>query len=289
MKSVVPVFIFLGLFAASLPVFAALDVSLSSEKLEQGDALFLSIKNLMPDQSVSGKLGLTKLNFYFDDILKEWRAIVGVDAKKTVGNYSLTISSGADKYKKLIKVSKRKFPTTSLFISKDLKSQGYSAKAIANDVLNIENPTLNKILGFFLPEKYFKGGFVYPLSSINVVGAYGNIRKENKTALQHLGVDLEAKINTPIFAVNDGTVRLEMELGSYGKTIVIDHGFGIFSLYLHLNKFSAALGEKVKKGDIVGESGNTGYSLEPHLHFAIKINGASVDPLKFIELSQRNN
>jgi murein DD-endopeptidase MepM/ murein hydrolase activator NlpD len=102
-----------------------------------------------------------------------------------------------------------------------------------------------------------------------------------------LGVDLEAKEGDPVFSINDGVVRFSKELPNYGKTIIIDHGLGIFSLYLHLKEFKVSEGEKVKKGEIIALSGNTGYSISPHLHFSVKINGKSVDPLRFIDTVEK--
>jgi murein DD-endopeptidase MepM/ murein hydrolase activator NlpD len=115
------------------------------------------------------------------------------------------------------------------------------------------------------------------------VGAFGNIRKSGDVSLQHLGVDLDANTGTPVYAINDGKVTGVLEgLINYGNTVIIDHGLGIFSLYLHLDEFKVSLGQTVKKDDVIGLSGNTGYSIAPHLHFSIKLNGASVDPVKFI-------
>jgi len=119
------------------------------------------------------------------------------------------------------------------------------------------------------------------------VGAFGNIRKSGEISLQHLGVDLEANIDTPVYAINDGTVRLSQELTNYGKTIIIDHGMGIFSLYLHLDEFKVFERKAVKKGEIIALSGNTGYSIAPHLHLGVKISGSSVDPLRFIETTEK--
>jgi murein DD-endopeptidase MepM/ murein hydrolase activator NlpD len=97
---------------------------------------------------------------------------------------------------------------------------------------------------------------------------------------------LDAQTGTKVYAVNDGKVVLTYDFIDYGKTIVIDHGLGIFSLYLHLDKFNSQEGQKVKQGDVIAYSGNTGYSIAPHLHFSIKLNGASVDPLNFIEITK---
>jgi murein DD-endopeptidase MepM/ murein hydrolase activator NlpD len=82
-------------------------------------------------------------------------------------------------------------------------------------------------------------------------------------------------------------VRFAKELDIYGKTLIIDHGLGIFSLYLHLNQFKVLQEEQVKRGDTIALSGSTGYSITPHLHFSIKVKGVSVDPLRFIEITRK--
>jgi len=65
--------------------------------------------------------------------------------------------------------------------------------------------------------------------------------------------------------------------------VVIDHGLGIYSLYLHLSEINVSVGQLVERGKVIGLVGSTGYSLEPHLHFSLKVNGASVEPLGFID------
>ena len=97
---------------------------------------------------------------------------------------------------------------------------------------------------------------------------------------------MDATTNTLVYAVNDGEVKTTAGLIDYGNTIIIDHGLGIFSLYLHLNTFKVSEGQKVKRGDLIGYSGSTGYSIAPHLHFSIKVGSASVDPLRFVKTTQ---
>ena len=89
-------------------------------------------------------------------------------------------------------------------------------------------------------------------------------------------------------SVNDGVVRFSGELENFGKTVVIDHGAGIFSAYLHLSETLVGAGQPVKKGKIIGRVGSSGeYSIEPHLHFSIKIRGSSVDPRRFLDTANR--
>jgi murein DD-endopeptidase MepM/ murein hydrolase activator NlpD len=101
--------------------------------------------------------------------------------------------------------------------------------------------------------------------------------------MQHFGVDLAAKKDTEVFAINDGRVVLAENLSNYGKTIIIDHGLGIFSLYLHLDNFDVSVDQLVKNGQKIGLSGDTGASTGPHLHFSIRNSGSRVDPLLFIQ------
>jgi murein DD-endopeptidase MepM/ murein hydrolase activator NlpD len=70
----------------------------------------------------------------------------------------------------------------------------------------------------------------------------------------------------------------------YGNAVLIDHGHGIFSAYFHLDKALAKQGSEVKKGTKIGTVGQSGYATGPHLHLSIKINGVSVDPLKFVTM-----
>jgi murein DD-endopeptidase MepM/ murein hydrolase activator NlpD len=97
----------------------------------------------------------------------------------------------------------------------------------------------------------------------------------------HAGMDFSAKVGTPIYATGDGKVIKVIRSSSYGKYIVIDHGFGYETLYAHLNEFKVKKGDKVKRGEIIGLVGNTGMSSGPHLHYEVHKNGKVVNPVNF--------
>lgn len=94
----------------------------------------------------------------------------------------------------------------------------------------------------------------------------------------HLGVDLASTTNASIQAANNGIVAFTGYLGIYGNTVIIDHGFGLFSLYSHLNDISAKNEQQVKKGDIIGTSGVSGLAGGDHLHYSIIAGGQFVEP-----------
>jgi murein DD-endopeptidase MepM/ murein hydrolase activator NlpD len=103
-----------------------------------------------------------------------------------------------------------------------------------------------------------------------------------KKRRKHKGMDFSANRGTPIYATGDGVIkRADNRSSGYGRHIRIDHGFGYVSLYAHLNKYNVRLGQKVKRGDIIGYVGNTGRSVAPHLHYEIIKEGVKVNPLNF--------
>lgn len=98
----------------------------------------------------------------------------------------------------------------------------------------------------------------------------------------HEGMDFTAKIGTPVFASGDGIVsRADNKASGFGNHIVIRHGFGYETLYAHLSRYKARVGQYVKRGDIIGYVGSTGRSEAPHLHYEVHKNGDVVNPLNF--------
>lgn len=252
-------------------------VFLSANELKQGETLLVKIN----DPLFEGKFDGKKIGFFGQT------GILGIDVNEKPGEHALILNfSNGEKFERKINIIKTEFPTSEILVTKALQKKGYTPEKILENLQNKEGPLLKKIINVYTPEAYFDKAFISPLKEIKIVGGFGIFKKTGSSTVQHLGVDLDAKIGTPVFAINDGLVSFSQELPDYGKTVIIDHGLGIFSLYLHLDKFNVLKGAKVKQGGIIGLSGNSGYSLAPHLHFSIKINLANVDPLKFIDKLQ---
>ena len=103
----------------------------------------------------------------------------------------------------------------------------------------------------------------------------------HKIMKQHDGVDFTASVGTEIYATGKGVVEKVDYMQGYGKTVIINHGFGHKTLYAHCNDFNVKLGQKVNKGDVIAFVGNTGISTAPHLHYEVHKNGKAVDPIHF--------
>jgi murein DD-endopeptidase MepM/ murein hydrolase activator NlpD len=97
----------------------------------------------------------------------------------------------------------------------------------------------------------------------------------------HLGIDLASTYHSPVPAANDGIVVFADQVGIFGRSVIIDHGFGLFSLYSHLNRFMVEPGNEVRKGNIIGHTGTTGLAGGDHLHFSIIVKGIFTNPLEW--------
>ena len=97
----------------------------------------------------------------------------------------------------------------------------------------------------------------------------------------HLGVDLASLKRSSVPAANHGVVVFADRLGIYGRTVFIDHGFGLFSMYAHLNQITVKVGQKISKGDILGKTGTTGLAGGDHLHFAMLVHDTFVNPIEW--------
>ncbi|MDH6355964.1 hypothetical protein M2132_002315 [Dysgonomonas sp. PH5-45] len=97
----------------------------------------------------------------------------------------------------------------------------------------------------------------------------------------HSGMDFTAKTGTPVYATGNGTVIHADWRQGYGNTIVVDHGYGYQTLYAHLNAYDVKAGQKVTRGDKIGEVGSTGKSTGPHLHYEVHVKGSPENPANY--------
>ncbi len=191
------------------------------------------------------------------------------------GIYELEI----DGKKEILKIRKKRYPKERLRVDpKKVKPPKSAQKRIA-----AEYKEAAKIYANRTKECYLKKPFILPLDSA-ITSRYGNARIFNGTlSSYHSGTDFKAAVGTPVRAANDGVVVLAKMRYYAGGSVIIDHGRGIYSCYYHLSGFKVRPGERVRRGEIIGLSGQSGRVTGPHLHYTIKVLGNSVDPLQFTE------
>ncbi len=101
----------------------------------------------------------------------------------------------------------------------------------------------------------------------------------------HAGIDQRSPAGVPVHAIDGGVVKIAREWNLHGRTVGVDHGQGLVSIYLHMSKLAVAEGATLKKGDVVGYIGSTGRSTAPHLHWSLYVNGVAVNPLDWIKIA----
>ena len=132
--------------------------------------------------------------------------------------------------------------------------------------------------------RILRGGLIWPCpSSKRITSTFGNRKSPTKGgSTYHQGIDIGAPVGTTVIAAAAGEVVISKYSYSAGNYIMIDHGSGIFTVYMHLSVRGVEVGKEVSQGQKIGEVGSTGYSTGPHLHFGVRKNGNYVNPLTFV-------
>lgn len=169
------------------------------------------------------------------------------------------------------------------------KAQEYQEKleAYEDDMEKLEEDILSISLSS-LNEGYIGGDFIWPAPGYKTITSPYGMRIHPIFHVQrlHTGVDIGAPEYADIVAANGGVVTLATFSSSYGYYVMIDHGGGVVTLYAHAVELCVSVGDIVKAGDVIMKAGRTGWSTGPHLHFEIRINGNTVNPLPYITSSE---
>lgn len=188
-----------------------------------------------------------------------------------------------DNIEELIKEKQKELEDTNSKIntsSKELKKLQEEQKKQEAEIAAIERA----ILARGNSGRILSGGLIWPCpDSKRITSNFGSRKSPTKGAsTYHEGIDIGAPTGTKVIAAASGEVVISKYSYSGGNYIMIDHGSGIFTVYMHLSKRSCDVGTEVKQGQKIGEVGSTGYSTGPHLHFGIRKNGKYVNPLTFV-------
>ena len=133
------------------------------------------------------------------------------------------------------------------------------------------------------PEKLWRGAFCTPIDIQQVTCEFGAVRTtQEKGRYMHKALDVYNAPRSVVWAPQDGVVVLKDRYADAGNTVVIDHGYGVLSLFYHLEDFAKVeIGQKVAKGNPIGTIGKTGYATGYHLHWEMRVNNIAVDPMQW--------
>lgn len=214
-----------------------------------------------------------------------WYAIAGVSLAAKPGTYTLRVEGKSTGEKQitmsyLVAVGAAHYPSSTLKVAPGFVEPPKEALA------RIEEDQAIKKRAFATtqPEPEWAGLF-QPPAEAEVSGVFGSARVFNGVKKsQHTGLDFRVTTGTPIAATNNGTVILARNLYFEGNCVMIDHGQGLITLYLHLSEIKIKEGDTVAKGQLLGLSGGTGRATAPHLHFAVRWRGEYLNPQTLLEL-----
>jgi murein DD-endopeptidase MepM/ murein hydrolase activator NlpD len=214
---------------------------------------------------------------------REWRALVGIDLGVAPGEYEARldgITAGGEHVfaTEAIHVEAKEFPTRNLRVAPKF----VTPPASAGVRIDRERLLLGRLFRVNAPEPRWTEPFVVPIAGAMVSGFGVRSVFNNEPRAPHGGADFASPEGTPVAAPDAGAVVLVQDLYYTGNTVVIDHGIGLQSLFAHLSRTDVREGDVVARGQVVGAVGATGRATGPHLHWAVRLNGAHVDPLSLI-------
>ncbi|MGA2350626.1 MAG: M23 family metallopeptidase [Terracidiphilus sp.] len=235
--------------------------------------------------SLDGEWLGRKLQFFRGRDGRAWFALAGADVEAPVGLSTLRLSvkligGGVRDLSRTIEIQPAHYKTESLTVAPQFVEPGPEAlKQIeADKVLKA------RVFGSSAAEPLWMGNFAAPVDA-PPTDSFGTRRIFNgKLASVHKGMDFRAVTGTPVRAGNSGVVVLARPLYYEGNCVVIDHGQGLTTISMHLSRIDVKEGQRVATGDALGLSGATGRVTGPHLHWAVRWQGAYLDPAKMLKL-----
>ena len=259
----------------STPLYA-LDLEVAPKEVIPGDVFALSLKNTGPLPAVAEFNG-DKIDLYTSD--DGLIALVPVPLDTSPGKYGVIVRQDGEERTAPVKVKEYEFRTIELTLPEG---------KVTLSPKNLERAQKeSKLLGDIWSQNTsmsWEGSFVNPTGT-EISTEFGLNRLMNKKRnSRHRGTDFRGKAGIPVRPINSGTIVLTGDLFFGGNTLVIDHGMGLYSIYMHLSKFNVSKGDKVSKEQIVGFVGSTGRATGPHLHMSVKLKGVSVNPESLFRL-----
>ncbi len=255
-------------------------ITVTPNEIFQGDPVLITAT----PGSILAKIIFDGKNYPVFTYTGKTESLIGIELKKKPGDYELKAIFKSGKIATTtIAIIERPQPQVADVPIPDklggntTSSQNALLASIANESAALKKAITGKT-------SFWTKSFTPPLASVVVTNPYGYGVDTSSYVLPHMGDDLKAAIGTKVFAMNRGVVRLTRTYRAYGKTVLIDHGLGLQTMYLHLSKINVKEGTLVTRGQVIGLSGDTGYVTGPHLHLSVRLNGVSIDPMKFMNL-----
>lgn len=220
-------------------------------------------------------------------VAETWRTAIGVDLDARPGSVPVraevtdpagrTLAAEAT-----LTVVDGKYPVQRLTLPRSWSDLG----AATLERIAREKTLLDALWERATPERFGRGSFRAPLDGADDGSGFGLRRIINgDPRAPHSGVDFGAAAGTPVLASQTGLVAVAEEHFFGGRSVILDHGLGLYTMYFHLEEILVRAGQRVDRGAVLGRVGATGRATGPHLHWGVRLLGARVDPGELLKLS----
>ena len=255
-------------------------------RVVNGAPLFLRVTAPAALESLSGNWQEHEVFLNLDTANKTWYGIAGSSLQTRPGSYPLklegtTISGKKITFERMIIVHAAKYPRIAIRVAKQYTEPSPEQLQKVSQDTGLKQEVFHRVS----LEREWSGNFQPPVDA-RISDVFGTQRTINgKVQSMHQGLDYAVPSGTPVAAVNAGTVLLARPLYFEGNCVVLDHGQGLLTLYMHLSEIKVTEGEKIERGQEIGLSGGSGRATGPHLHLAVRWQGIYLNPATLLRLN----
>ena len=263
----------------------AMAVSWEPAQLVNGSPCLFRIQPEKPLKSLRGEWQNRRVFFDFDAVSGAWYGFAGVELETPPGRHSLalkfTFATGARSSSNYsVTIGRGSYRNVTLCFSRKVLEPDAERRARIKQEQELKREVFRRTS----KERLWSGSFSAPVDNITTEN-FGVRRTFNgKLQSVHQGLDFRAASGTPVLAMNGGEVILAQELFFEGGFVVIDHGQGVLTMYMHLSQINVKVGERLAKAQVIGLSGGTGRATAPHLHVGVRWQSVYLDPAALLNL-----
>ncbi|MDR7418294.1 MAG: M23 family metallopeptidase [Armatimonadota bacterium] len=258
---------------------AGLDARLTKAAVRQGTTVELTLRAAVPLERLGVRFAGRAWPVYANGG-GVWRTILATDPTTTPGQHVIVVDGIAADGLRLV-VRRNVAVARVAFQRRRLTFDSERRGLLTPENAARERRRVAEALRELAREQLWEGFLALPIDA-RVSSPYGVLSIYHGVVRGfHGGVDFAADEGAPVRAAADGIVRLAEALPLSGNAVLVDHGLGVVSSYLHLSEIAVQAGQRVAKGEVVGKVGATGLATGPHLHWGLRVNGVRVDPLSW--------
>lgn len=271
----------------SLPCGEGLELRLSTGEPVQGALVLVEVRTRAPVTRLQATWAGEALHFW-READGSWRALAGVDVELPAETHPLSLEATLSRSERqgcaaAVSVRDAGFTVEHLTVEERFVELSARDRKRARE----EARRLRKVFARVTADRLWQAPFQAPLEGVSASGNFGKKRVLNgRPRSPHTGEDFPAPKGTPVRVPQTGLVVLAEDLFFSGKTVVLDHGLGLFTWYGHLDALAVRKGQRVDPGTLLGSVGATGRVTGPHLHWAARVGKARVNPFDLLQLGR---